>query len=149
MLADSQGQIASMEISCTRSVVRQPLSGKNRLFHTNRFQNTDMKSVELKSNACYAGRSPHVLRGLRVHEPSDRRDARFEQLLDSRPCFSAADLHEIMSDHGESEVADNGTICMHSDYWYTTACLQLFPFERKMRVAYDAACSARLKDFHL
>ena len=58
MLADSRGQIASMEISSTRSAVRQPLSGKNRLFHTNRFQNTDMKSVELNSNACYAGRSP-------------------------------------------------------------------------------------------
>ncbi len=149
MLADSRGKIASLEISSTRSFVREPLPGKNRLCHTNRFRSADMKCVELESDACYAGRSPRVLRGLPVHESSDRRDARFEQLLEFRDCFSAAELHKIMSDHGETEVASNGTICMHSDYWYTTASLQLFPSERKIRVAYDTACNATFNDFCL
>jgi hypothetical protein len=36
---------------------------------------------------------------------------------------------------------------MHSDYWNTTACVQLYPRERRIRVAYDAACRAEFVDF--
>ncbi len=149
MLADSRRQIASLEISSTRVSVRRPLPGEDRICHTNRFRCAEMSCVELEPDACYAERSPRVLRGQRVHESSDRRDATFNQILESRKCFSAADIHEAMSDHGESEVPDNGTICMHSDYWKTTACLQLFANERMIRIAYDTACKAKFKEFSL
>jgi hypothetical protein len=38
---------------------------------------------------------------------------------------------------------------MHSDYWNTTACVQLSPKDRKMRVAYDSACRARFEEFEV
>ena len=54
-----------------------------------------------------------------------------------------------MSDHGHDDQPSAETICMHSDYWHTTACLQFFPKQRKMRVAYDTACRARYEEFQL
>jgi hypothetical protein len=31
-------------------------------------------------------------------------------------------------------------------YWFTTACLQFFPRERRLRVAYGSACQARYQE---
>ena len=41
------------------------------------------------------------------------------------------------------------TLCTHGSYWYTTACLQLFPARRRMRVAYATACQARYEEIEL
>ncbi len=54
-----------------------------------------------------------------------------------------------MSDHGPNLDPSGDTVYMHSDYWHTTACLQLYPRERRLRVAYDSACRAQFVDFTL
>jgi hypothetical protein len=52
-------------------------------------------------------------------------------------------IARIMSDHGPDGVPSADTVCMHGDYWHTTACIQLLPKSRTLRIAYSPACVAR------
>ena len=52
----------------------------------------ELASHEIAADACYGNRAPVALRGQRIHESADRRDATLEQLLHSRERFAAADL---------------------------------------------------------
>src|SRR5438034_1576518 len=58
-------------------------------------------------------------------------------------------LARIMSDQQSGGMPGDTSICKHSDYWNTTATLQLFPVSRRMRVAFDSACRAKYKEFGL
>jgi hypothetical protein len=149
MLADTAGQIASLELSSTRCAVRRPERGRNWLTHTNRFQCAEMADVQLDSRAVYSQRAPTALRGLRVHQSADDRDQRFRQQLGDQPYVTAETVAQVMVDHGPEGQPSFGTICMHSNYWSTTACIQLFPQSRRMRVAYSSACQAEFVQFQL
>jgi hypothetical protein len=37
-----------------------------------------------------------------------------------------------MADKGPAGSPDTGSPCVHGDYWFTTACLQLFPARRRL-----------------
>jgi hypothetical protein len=149
MLADADGDIAAVELSSGRSDVRRPGDGEDILCHTNSYGTTQMEQIEAPPNAHYSQRMPAPLRGRRVMESSDRRDARFAELLANEDRYDGASLQRLMSDHGETGEGSACTPCMHSDYWNTTACVQLYPRERRIRVAYDAACRARFVDVTL
>ncbi|MCA9062184.1 MAG: hypothetical protein KDA96_03975 [Planctomycetaceae bacterium] len=147
MLADAEGAIASLELSSTCSELRYPESGSDSLFHTNAFFGDMMREVQITGGAVYDERAPVPLRGRRVHESSERRDARFRQLLAESGTLDADGLAALMSDHGVSGTADDDSPCVHGSYWATTACLQFMPRERRMRVAYESACAASYSEF--
>jgi hypothetical protein len=147
MLADADGDIASVELSSTHKSVRRPEPGEDSLCHTNSYNTADMQRIEAPPNAYYSQRVPRALRGRRVLESSDRRDERFVELLAKTDRFDGASLARLMADHGPTGEPSACTPCMHSDYWNTTACIQLYPRERRIRVAYDAACQAKFVDF--
>ena len=149
MLGDSDGRIASLELSSTRSSLRHPAKNEDRLFHTNRYQQEQMTQIEIHDSALYSQRAPRALRDKRVHQSSDVRDERLQVRLATVGRLEPNRLLELMSDHGPDDAPSADTICMHSDYWYTTACLQLCPKQRQMRIAYDTACRARFVDFEL
>jgi hypothetical protein len=149
MLADAKGQIASLELSSTRYAVRRPERGRNWLTHTNRFQCAEMADAELDSRAVFSQRAPTALRGLRVHQSADDRDQRFRQQLGDQHCLTAETVAQVMVDHGPKGQPSLGSICMHSNYWSTTACIQLLPQSRRMRVAYSSACQAEFVQFQL
>ena len=100
------------------------------------------------SGADFAGRDVHLsrpaaLRNKRPLDSSRHRDARFVELLARHERLGWDELTAIMSDHGPSEVegqslqptANGHGLCVHSDYWYTTAALQFDPRERTMRTS--------------
>ncbi len=149
MLADASGDIASLELSNSKHAVRCPTRGADHLFHTNRFRAGLLSDVEVDDDTVFAGRSPRALRGRRVHDSSDLRDRRFADLFDGDERLSANDLERILADHGPENEPGDATICTHGSYWYTTATLQFFPRDRRMRVAYDTACRPRFVDFEL
>jgi len=142
MLADAGGDIAALELSNGRAAVRRPTAGEGVLFHTNRFMAAEMADVELDATACYSDAAPASLRGKVVHRSSDLRDARLRELVSGLDGVSPEDLRSILSDHGPDGEPSSSTLCMHSDYWYTTASLQLFPRSRRIRIAFDATCRA-------
>ncbi len=119
------------------------------LFHTNAFFTDKMQEVELPANAYYTGRAPLPLRSRRIHESANVRDLRFKQLLDGNEPLDADQLSRIMADHENGGKPGDTSICKHSDYWNTTATLQLFPVSRRMRVAFDYACQAKYTEFAL
>jgi hypothetical protein len=101
-----------------------------------------MRRVQIDDDAIYTDRAATPVRGTRPLQSPQRRDARLAELLHGGRALSSAELAEVMSDHGPEGVPDADTICMHSDYWNTTASLQWYPRSRKVRVAYGSACSA-------
>ena len=149
MLADADGDIASLELSSTRHYLRRPAEGEDVLSHTNAFSSPQMQEVQIAHDAIYTDSAPTPLRGRRLHQSSELRDRRFQQLLAETDVLDVDRLSAIMSDHGPEGTPGDDTICMHGSYWFTTACLQFFPGSRRIRVAYDTACQARFEDVEL
>jgi hypothetical protein len=106
-----------------------------------------MCGVELHERATHGDKSPEALRGRRVHQSAERRDADLERLLESVDRFDRDGIERLMSDHGPTGEPSADTICMHSNYWHTTASLQLFPAERRMRASFSPACVPNYRDF--
>jgi predicted choloylglycine hydrolase len=146
MLADAAGDIASLELTPTRSHLRRPASGEDVIFHTNAFCSAKMREVQVPDDAVFTDVAPEPLRGRRLHLSSELRDARFRQLLDAAGAIGRDELHAIMSDHGPTGVPGDNTLCVHGTYWYTTACLQFFPRAKRMRIAYTTACQAQFAE---
>ena len=146
MLADATGDIASLEISSTRSFVRRPLAGEDCCFHSNRFQTAEMQCVQAPADAVLDHRAPVALRGSRLHESAERRDERLRELLAKHKKLGLDDLAALMADHGPDGRPSAFTPCVHSDYWNTTACAQLLPRSRRLRIAFDPACQARYQE---
>jgi len=146
MLCDAAGDLASLELSSTRSYLRRPPSGEDVLFHTNAFFSESMRDVQPHQDVIYNDRAPTPLRGRRLHHSSEVRDGRFRELLEQTRIFDAEGLRTVMADHGPTDSPDDHTVCVHGSYWYTTASLQFFPRSGRMRVAYDTACRATYEE---
>ena len=149
MLADDQGDLAALELSHTRCQLRRIPEAQDVLFHSNSYQSRRMQSVQVSPSARWSGRAPTPLRGKRILQSSECRDARFRELLSQQNIFDLEDLARIMADHGPEGTASDNSICKHSDYWHTTASLQLIPAERRIRISYSTACQAKYHDFQL
>jgi hypothetical protein len=147
MLADAQGDIASLELSTTRSQLRRPPPGEDVLYHTNAFSTESMQAVQVRADAVFTPRAPASLRHKRPLDSSVCRDARFAELLAQHDRFGWDELTEVMSDHGPDDDPNGHGLCVHSDYWYTTASLQFDPRGRQMRVAYASTCQAKYQEF--
>ena len=142
MLADAEGDIASLEMSNQRAELRRPEGGRDVLFHTNHFHTDEMRKVEVHRDATYGQGAPEALRGQAVHGSAEKRSRRLEELVGEKGKLGPDGLGAVMADHGAEGEPSLDTICMHSDYWFTTATLQLFPKRRMMRVAFGTACEA-------
>lgn len=149
MLADADGEIASLELSSTRHHLRRPGMGEDALYHTNAFASPRMQEVQIARDAVYTNSAPAPLRGRPVHWSSELRDQRFEQLLAATDAFDADQLNALMADHGPDNQPGDHTLCVHGAYWFTTACLQFFPRSRRIRVSYSTACQARFEEIEL
>ncbi len=149
MLADPSGDIAALELAGDRAHARRPQAEADWLFHSNAYHSAELKEVEAPAETYYSDAAPELLRGRRVMESPERRDARLGELLVPVRRMTPDDLAHLMADHGPHDAPDDGTVCMHSDYWSTTACLQWFPADRKVRIAYGHACQAEYREFSL
>jgi hypothetical protein len=149
MLADTSGDIASLELSNTRSAVRRPEPGEDCLAFTNVCRCPEMAAIQAPATEVFGDRVPTALRGQPVLAWHQDRADRIESLLRSRPAVSPEDLEQIMADHGPGGEGDGASPCVHTDYWKTTACLQWFPARRRARVSFSTACEAHYVTFDL
>jgi hypothetical protein len=108
-----------------------------------------MCAVQVAAGAHFNDRAPRPLRGKRVLQSADSRRSRLEQLLARYPLLGPNELQTILSDHGTSGLPGDDSLCMHGSYWTTTASLQWFPIERKVRVAYSSTCQAKYVEMRL
>jgi alpha-D-ribose 1-methylphosphonate 5-triphosphate synthase subunit PhnG len=148
MLADATGACASLELSATRSAVRRPDS-TGTVGHANRFRAAETCAVQIADDAVHGTHAPAALRGRRVHQSSERRECRLDAPQSRSQRVDLDDVSAWMADHGPDHLPGADTVCMHSDYWHTTACIQLLPAERRLRIAYAPACAATFTEFTL
>jgi Acyl-coenzyme A:6-aminopenicillanic acid acyl-transferase len=149
MLSDESGDIASLELAATHSQLRRPSADQNLLYHSNCFFHDEMCALQVPAQAVFTDRAPTPIRGRRVLQSADCRRNRLGELLaDNRP-LGSDELQHTLSDHGPTGQPSDDTLCMHGTYWTTTASLQWFPRERKVRVAYAPTCQAKYVEFQL
>ncbi len=148
-LADASGDIAVLELSNTRAAVRRPARGKDWLLATNVCVCPEVLAVQVPETYIYSDRAPRALRGRRVLAWHTVRARRIQQLVDASWPLGAAELAAILADHGPDGLPSGETPCVHTDYWSTSATLQLFPVRRSLRVSYGSACSADYAEFAL
>jgi hypothetical protein len=149
MLADAQGEMASLEISSTRAFLRRAARGENVLYHTNCYHSEIMREVELSPDAVFSQRAAAGLRGRRVLGSSFGRNKRISQLLSLKKQFSPDDLAGILADHGDEQSGEPSALCVHGPTQCTTAILQYFPVTRRVRAAFTSACQARFSELNL
>ena len=149
MLADAEGDVASLELTATRQHLRRPAEGEDVLFHTNALWSDTTCQAQIAREAVFTRAAPAGLRGVRVLQSPEARDRRLAELLPQTHRLGPGELAALMSDHGPAGQPDDDTLCMHGSYWQTTACLQLFPRQRKLRVAYASACEAQYEEIGL
>jgi hypothetical protein len=149
MLADASGDIASLELSSSSSHLRRPSDGEDLIYHTNCFAEGNMCAVQVPAGAHFTDRAPRPLRGKRVLQSADSRRNQLQQLLARYLLLGPDELQTILSDHGTSGQPGDDSLCMHGSYWTTTASLQWFPIERKVRVAYSSTCQAEYMELQL
>jgi Acyl-coenzyme A:6-aminopenicillanic acid acyl-transferase len=149
LLADSSGDMASLELSNTRSAVRRPGAGDDWLLFTNVCHCADTCSVQIPESAAWSEKAPLSLRGGLVLQPHANRAARLEELVRQQSSIGPDELAAIMADHGASGVPDGASPCVHTGYFNTTASLQWFPAQRSVRVSYSAACEAEYVELKL
>src|SRR5262249_17126754 len=80
MVADADGDIASLELSATRSSLRRPQGTDDFLFHTNDFWTPEMRAVQIPDDAVLTSAAPTPLRGQRVHDSARARNRRYQEL---------------------------------------------------------------------
>ena len=149
MLADASGDVASVELSNTRSGVRLPAAGADWLLFTNVCHCPETCAVQVAESATYSDRAPLPLRRQSVLQPHAIRARRIEELLRRQSSLGPAELAAVMADHGSSGVPDGASPCVHTDYFNTTATLQWFPASRRLRVSYSSACTAQYEEIAL
>ncbi len=145
LVADAEGGMAVVELSPNFSDVRVAEDGL--LIATNHYRSRGMISYDIPRNAYYTSRNVPALRGTRVHESSELRYARVEQLLSEAEKLALKDLWTVFSDHGESGRGDDNTVCRHGPYYQTTCSVIMLPRSGRFLVTYGSPCSSRYTDF--
>ena len=145
LVADAAGNMVTVEVSPNFCGVREPEEGL--LVNTNHYRCREMISYDIPRNAYYTSRNMHALRGVRVHESSELRCARAEQLLSAAETLTIKDLWSVFSDHGESGRGDDNTICRHGPYFSTTCSVIMLPRSRRLLVTFGRPCESTFTDF--
>ncbi|MEW6555651.1 MAG: C45 family peptidase [Actinomycetota bacterium] len=145
LVADASGDISTIEMSSNFSGVRQPQEGI--IINTNHYKCREMVSYDIPRNAYYTSKNAKALRGVRVHESSELRYGRAEQLFAELETVGMRDLLRVFCDHGESGRGDDNTICRHGPYFSTTCSIIMLPRSRRLLVTYGHPCDSVFSDF--
>ena len=145
LVADAAGALATVELSSNFSGVREPQDGI--LINTNHYRCREMVSYDIPRNAYYTNKNVRAMRGVRVHESSELRYSRAEQLLSDMDVVTMKDLLGVFCDHGESGRGDDNTICRHGPYFSTSCSIIMLPRSKRLLVTYGHPCESVFTDF--
>jgi hypothetical protein len=149
MLADTDGDIASLELSPSKAAVRRPGQGEDWLAFTNVCRSPEICALQVPETAVFSGKVPASLQGEPVLQPHINRARRIEDLVRAHRSLDVNDIAKVMADHGPNGLPGKSSPCVHADYWRTTAALQWLPRKRSVRAWYDSACTAKYVELGL
>jgi len=146
-IGDPDGSIVSLEISSNHAVTRSPERGQ--IVNTNHYRTEEMRRWEIPTDAIFSGKTPKEYHGSRVHESSERRLGRIQELLKDPGKLDEDDITTILRDHGEDNQPSNLTVCQHGDFLGTTRSVIFYPRRRRIKVLYGNPCQNEYCEFGL
>jgi hypothetical protein len=107
-----------------------------------------MQMYEIPRNAVFFGEGVRKeVVGVRVHESSEQRLKRAQELLKGREKVDESKIAAILRDHGENDEPSFLTICRHDMDASTLRSVIFYPNRRSMRVLYGKPCQNQYDEF--
>lgn len=146
MIADVEGDVRAVEISANHHAVREMTGGQ--IINTNHYLTEEMRQFEIPHDAVHFGKgmSPELM-GTRVHESSERRRERAEELVNDLSLVDEADIVRVLRDHGKDNAPSRNTICRHDPYSSTLRSMIFLPERRAIKVLYGKTCQSQYDEF--
>ena len=144
MLGDAGGDIRTVEMSCHHAAVREPLD--NQIINTNHYHIVEMQKDEIPRNAVFSEQASKEWVGKRLHESSEERLKRAQDLLTTKN-IDEATIISILRDHGPDQHPSNLTICQHGEYNSTLRSMILYPNRQIIKVLYGNPCLNTYTEF--
>ena len=144
-IGDPGGRIRSLEISSNHVAERLPVDGQ--IVNANHYRTEEMKRWEIPKDAVFSGRIPKEYHGARVHESSEMRLGRVQELLEGSEQLDEDAITAILRDHGKDNQPSNLTICQHGDFLGTTRSVLFYPKRKRIKVLYGNPCQNSYREF--
>jgi hypothetical protein len=107
-----------------------------------------MQKHEIPRNAVHSGKGvPKEIVGVRVHESSEQRLKRAQELLKGREKVDENKIAAILRDHGENNEPSLFTICRHGTDASTLRSVIFYPNRKSMKVLYGKPCQNQYDEF--
>jgi predicted choloylglycine hydrolase len=145
MLADAEDNIETVEITSNHSATRKPADGQ--IINTNHYHTAEMEQYEIPHNAVYFGKVPKELLGVRIHESSEHRLNRVQELLKGKNKIDEDKIVVLLRDHGNDNRPSRLTICRHNQYASTLRSVIFYPKKRVIKVLYGKPCQNEYEEF--
>lgn len=145
MLADVKGDIRTVEITPNYAATWGMIAG--RIINTNHFQTAEMQQYEIPHDAVYYGKVPKELVGLRIHESSEQRLKRAQELLKRKAKIDENGIAIILRDHGKDDKPSRLTICRHDEHSSTLRSNIFYPNRKTIKVLYGKPCQNNYEEF--
>ena len=145
-LADAEGNIKTVEISCNHSNTSNATDGQ--AVNTNHFKSNEMQRCEIPRTAVFFGKGVRKEAvGVRIHESSEQRLKRAQELLKGRGKVDESKIAAILRDHGENNEPSFLTICRHDMDASTLRSVVFYPNRKSMKVLYGKPCQNQYDEF--
>lgn len=146
-LVDQKGEMATVELSRTRTALRRGANGK--ILTLNRYETSSLRAIEVPETARFHPKKfPPMFHGMGIHDHNRSRGERFGSLLKEEP-LTLDEIRRFMRDHGEERAPGSSTICRHHDTARTIASALLYPAERKMEVIRGNPCKGEYREYFI
>ena len=144
-LADAEGNIKTVEITSNYSATSDATDGQ--VINTNHYKSSEMQRHEIPRNAVFFGKGvPKEDVGVRVHESSEQRLKRAQELLKGREKMDENKIEAILRDHGENSKPSSLTICRHHSFASTLRSVIFYPNRKSMKVLYGNPCQNQYEE---
>jgi predicted choloylglycine hydrolase len=130
-LADSSGEIRTVELSCHNSVVRETANGQ--VINTNNYQTAEMQVREIPLDS---GDLPGF-------QSSLRRIERAKEILKDKPLVDEEAICSVLRDHGREGVPSAYTICKHGEPGCTHRSMIFHPDRKTIKMLFGNPCLQR------
>jgi len=145
MLADAEGDIKTVEISNNNAATREPV--EERIINTNHYHTPEMQKYEIPRDAVFSGKVSKERLGKKVHESSEQRLKRAQELLSDKEEVDENSIATILRDHGKDNKPSNLTICQHGEYISTLRSVIFYPNRKTIKVLYGNPCQNEYAEF--
>jgi len=144
-LADAEGNIRTVEITSNHFAMSNAADGQ--AINTNHYKSDEMQRYEIPRNAvCFGRGTPKESLGVRVHESSEQRLKRAQELLKGKEKVDESKITLILRDHGQDNKPSMLTLCRHADAVSTLRSVVFYPSRKTVKVLYGKPCQNQYEE---